>query len=352
MAGNRERKRPRIPCLTKRAKSGVGVWWISYRGEGKAGVENIGVFEDDGTPRKEHPLLLDPAPDAHPLYIARGFALVGDDLYIANAWRKDSHVARYRRRGDTFHFADIVVATTDVSAMVHPFDVELGDDGRLYVSCQDTNTVVAILPETRQPAPVAAHLRKKFPDGNFLPGTLVASSQGRLPEVGEHAPQNVPPPQGLKVVLDEHGKPRHSVRGIIVHRKHLYVADEAGDGVKIFEVASGRLVARIRGKKLMKPVHLILHGNTLYIGAAGTGSILAYEIPRKAPRGRLKARTVIDGKLKAPSGFAIGADGDLYVAERLKQRVRRFSLKGKNKGTFIAGLPDMPEFLVHVPDRV
>jgi len=328
------------------------VWWISYRGEGKVGVENIGVFEDDGTPRREHPLLLDPAPDAHPLYIARGFALVGDDLYIANAWRKDSHVARYRRRGDTFHFADIVVATTDVSAMVHPFDVERGDDGRLYVSCQDTNTVVAILPETRQPAPVAAHLRKKFPDGNFLPGTLVASSQGRLPEVGEHAPQNVPPPQGLKVVLDEHGKPRHSVRGIIVHRKHLYVADEAGDGVKIFEVASGRLVARIRGKKLMKPVHLILHGNTIYIGAAGTGSILAYEIPRKAPRGRLKARVVIDGKLKAPSGFAIGADGDLYVAERLKQRVRRFSLKGKNKGTFIAGLPDMPEFLVHVPDRV
>ena len=70
------------------------MWWISYRGEGKTGVENIGVFEDDGTPRKEHPLLLDPSPKAHPLHIARGFALVGDDLYIANAWRKDSHVAR------------------------------------------------------------------------------------------------------------------------------------------------------------------------------------------------------------------------------------------------------------------
>ena len=75
------------------------MWWISYRGEGKTGVENIGVFEDDGTPRKEHPLLLDPSPKAHPLHIARGFALVGDDLYIANAWRRDSHVARYRRRG-------------------------------------------------------------------------------------------------------------------------------------------------------------------------------------------------------------------------------------------------------------
>jgi len=327
------------------------VWWISYRGEGKAGVDNIGVFENDGTPRKEHPLLLDPSPDAHPLHIARGFALVGDDLYIANAWRKDSHVARYHRHGDTFRFAEVVATTKDVAAMVHPFDVELGDDGRLYVSCQDTNTVVAILPNSRETAPVAAHLLKTFPDGNFLPGTLVASSQGRLPDVGDRAPSNVPSPQGLKVVLDVHGKPRHSVRGIIVHRKHLYVADEAGDAVKIFEMKSGRLVARIKGSKLTKPVHLILHCDTLYIGAAGTGSILAFDIPAKGPRGKLEARTVIDSKLKAPSGFAIGPDGDLYVAERLKQRVRRFSAKGKKKGTFIDELPDMPEFLVHVPDR-
>jgi DNA-binding beta-propeller fold protein YncE len=327
------------------------MWWISYRGEGKTGVENIGVFEDDGMPRPKHPLLLDPSPEAHPLHIARGFARVGDDLYIANAWRKDSHVARYRRHGDTFRFAELVVTTADVSAMVHPFDVEIGDDGRLYASCQDSNTVVAILPKTRKPAPVASHLRESFPNGDFLPGTLVASSQGRLPDVRDRSPLDVPSPQGLKVVLDVHGKPRHSVRGIIVHRQHLYVADEAGDAVKVFEVKTGRYVARIKGKKLAKPVHLILHGDTLYIGAAGTGSILAYDIPNEAPRGKLKARTVIDAKLKAPSGFAIGPDGDLYVAERFDQRVRRFSIKGKSKGTFIEGLPDMPEFLVHVPDQ-
>jgi len=328
------------------------MWWISYRGEGKTGVENIGVFEDDGTPRKKHPLLLDPSPDAPALHIARGFALVGNDLYIANAWRKDSHIARYRRRGDTFHFAGLWVTTKQVAAMVHPFDVELGDDGRLYVSCQDTNTVLAILPKGRKPAPVAEHLLTTYPDGNFLPGTLVASSQGRLPEVGERAPPDVPAPQGLEVVLDVHGKPRHSVRGIVEHRGYLYVADEAGDVVKIFALKSGRLAAWIKGKKLAKPVHLILHGNTLYIGSAGTGSILAYDIPKAAPRGKLKARTVIDSRLKAPSGFAIGPDGDLYVAERFDQRVRRFSIEGKKKGTFIDGLPDMPEFLVHIPDTV
>jgi DNA-binding beta-propeller fold protein YncE len=328
------------------------VWWVSYRGEGHHGLENIGVFNDDGTPREKHPLLLDDSPDAAPLKIARGFALVGDNLYIANAWRKDSHIAHYRRHGDTFHFTNVLARAADVAAMVHPFDVELGDDGRIYVSCQDTNTVIAILPDTFAPAPVAKHLRRKFPDGNFLPGTLVASSHGHLPEVGDSAPTNVPAPQGLSVVLDEHGKPRHSVRGIVVHRKHLYVADEAGDTVKIFAVKTGRLVAQVEGRKLAKPVHLILHRETLYIGATGSGSILAFDIPVKAPCGKFKARMVIDGKLKAPSGFAIGPDGDFYVAERLKQRVQRFSAKGKKKETFIGGLPDMPEFLVHVPDRV
>ena len=225
------------------------MWWISYRGEGKAGVDNIGVFEDDGTPRAKHPLLLDPSPKAHALHIARGFALVGDDLYIANAWRRDSHVARYRRRGDNFHYAGIVVATKHVAAMVHPFDVELGDDGRLYVSCQDTNTVIAVLPKVRRPAAVAIHLRKKFPNGNFLPGTLVASAQGRLPEVGDRVPRDVPQPQGLSVVLDVHGRPRHSVRGIVVHRQHLYVADEAGDTVKVFEVGVGASCSAHQGKE-------------------------------------------------------------------------------------------------------
>lgn len=325
------------------------MWWISYRGEGRAGLENIGVFEDDGRPRPKHPLLLDRSPKAHPLHIARGFALVGDDLYIANAWRRDSHVARYRRHGDTFRFAEDLITAQQVTAMVHPFDVEVGDDGRLYVSCQDSNTVVAVDLGTRRPVPVAKHLRRNFPGGRFLPGTLVASAQGTLPDVNGAAPRDVPPPQGLEVVLDVHGKPRHSVRGIVVHRGLLYVADEAGDAVKIFEVASGRLLARIEGKRMRKPVHLVLHAGTLYIGAAGTGSLLAYDIPAAPPEGTLKARVVIDAKLKAPSGFAIAPDGDIYVAERLEQRVRRFSIDGKKKGIFIEGLPDMPEFLVHLP---
>ena len=134
------------------------MWWITYRGEGRQGVDNIGVFEDDGRPRSVHPLLLDTSSNARPLHIARGFALVGEDLYIANAWRKDSYIARYRREGDFYRYDRTVVSTDHVEAMVHPFDLVLGDDGHIYVSCQDTNTVIAILPEKRVPAPVALHL--------------------------------------------------------------------------------------------------------------------------------------------------------------------------------------------------
>jgi hypothetical protein len=209
--------------------------------------------------------------------------------------------------------------------------------------------VVSLVAETREPAPVAAHLRKHYPQGKFLPGTLVASSHGSLPEYGDRTTLDVPAPLGLKVVLDKRGKPRHSVRGIIVHRKCLYVADEAADAVKVFKVQSGELMARITGRQLKAPVHLILHGETLYIGASGSGSILALDLTSTPPKGEPEARVVIDGKLDAPSGFAVGPDGDLYVAERKKQRVRRFSSKGKKKGTFIDDLPDMPEFLVYVP---
>ena len=325
------------------------MWWITYRGEGRQGVDNIGVFEDDGRPRSVHPLLLDTSSNARPLHIARGFALVGEDLYIANAWRKDSYIARYRREGDFYRYDSTVVSTDHVEAMVHPFDLVLGDDGHIYVSCQDTNTVVAILPEKRVPAPVALHLCQTFPDGNFLPGTHVASSQGRLPEVGEQAPTDVPTPLGLEVVLDEHGRPRHSVRGIALHQGHLYVADQAANAVKVFELSSGRLRASIRGAKIQKPGHILLRDGTLYIGAAGSGSILAHDIADSEPRGELGARVIVDGKLDAPSGIAVGQDGDLYVAERHKRRVRCFSVTGVDKGTFIDALPDQPEFLLQLP---
>ena len=52
-------------------------------------------------------------------HIARGFALVGDDLYVAKAWRKDSDVAQYHRHDDPFHFAAVVTANLACVAPCH-----------------------------------------------------------------------------------------------------------------------------------------------------------------------------------------------------------------------------------------
>jgi sugar lactone lactonase YvrE len=121
--------------------------------------------------------------------------------------------------------------------------------------------------------------------------------------------------------------------------------------VKVFALRTGELVARITGKRMRSPVHMILHDGVLYVSALRSGSVLAYDLPSRPPRGKLKARVVIKDKLDAPAGIAVGPDGDLYVAERKKKRVRRFTMEGKKVGTFICDLPDMPEFLVHIPDR-
>ncbi len=106
---------------------------------------------------------------------------------------------------------------------------------------------------------------------------------GHLPEVGDSAPTNVPAPQGLTSCSTSMASP--GTQCGVSHRKHLYVADEAGDAVKVFEVKTGRLVARIKGRRRTRPVHHILHRETLYVGAAGSGSILAFDIPVKAPCG-------------------------------------------------------------------
>ena len=75
------------------------------------------------------------------------------------------------------------------------------------------------------------------------------------------------------------GKPRHSVRGIIVHRKHLYVADEAGDDSEgVPNGAVVRAMAHITGRELEAPVHLVLHGKKHLHRRLGTGSILVPDL--------------------------------------------------------------------------
>lgn len=55
----------------------------------------------------------------------RGFVLVGNDLYIASAWRKDSHFAGYRRQSGFLHFEEVLAKTKQESVRGRNLGVRL-----------------------------------------------------------------------------------------------------------------------------------------------------------------------------------------------------------------------------------
>lgn len=95
---------------------------------------------------------------------------------------------------------------------------------------------------------------------------------------------------------------------------------------------SGELLAHIAGRELKAPVHLIQHGETLFIGALGTGSILALDLTSTPLSGELKARVVIDGKLDAPSGFAVGPTAIFTLPSERSSECDGFRPTGRKKG--------------------
>ena len=48
--------------------------------------------------------------------------------------------------------------------------------------------------------------------------------------------------------------------------------------------------------------------------------------------------------------MAFDSAGNFYAAERKARKIKMFSADGSGKGAdFITGLPDEPEFILHVP---
>ena len=310
------------------------MWWISYRGESGHGVDNIGVFEDDGSPRKKHPLLLDPSPTAEPLH-----------MRAASHWWATTSILRTHGARTATLRSTTATETPSASRMC-----SLGPS-RLRPWCTPSmwsweTTVASTSPARTLTRWFLLYRRHANPhqwpriSANTTP-TAGFSPAHSSPPAGGAFPGTVTARRSMcrrlsASELFSTSTASHGIRCAASScKKHLYVADEAGDSVKVFNVRSGELMARITGRWLQAPVHLILHGESLYIGASGTGSILALDLSSTPPAGEVEARVVIDRALDAPSGFAIGPDGDFYVAERKKQRVRRFSSKGKKKGTFM-----------------
>jgi hypothetical protein len=311
-------------------------WYVSFHGgEEKASLNNIHVYSPDGKELRKA-LNKKSVPASITLRELRGFVFGPDqDLYVVNAYFKYSEVLRFKGvlNKDGQHDFDSVFVKrhTDMNPGIdHPFNIAFDSEGDLYVSSQNTNLVARYhgpasktgRPGMPMPLPEGLDVKVNPPPGTFVPSAKLASN-------------------GL---LD--------VRAVIfAPNNDLYVADRAGDCVRIYEAHTGRYLRNLvsRSDQLDKPIHL-LHspdGHYLLIGSGGSDSILRHDVRQKSTSVFVAPKS---GGLNGPAGMAFGDDGFLYVASRNTKEILRYRwTDGRPSGKpFIKDLADNPEFLMLV----
>lgn len=313
-----------------------GSWYVSFHGgEQHHDWNNLHRFSPDG---KHLGGVLDRAslPEHIKLRELRGFSFGPDgDLYVANAYKNLSQILRFHGQlnaAGKHEFRQVFVERHAAnSGLAHPFDVEFGPDGNVFVPSQDTSLVGRYYgphaadgqPGEVMPFPAAL---QPFPDGTFHPGTFVPSHR--------HVPT------GLKEV-------RHAIFG---PEGHLFVADRTANRVQRYDGDSGELIRQYEAKHLETPIHLLWlpEDGSLLVGSRDRHSVLKLD-PESGDAVELIAPKA--GGLASPAGLALGPDGGLYVASRDARQVLVFDPDtGKpGKQPFLDHLPDLPEFLQFVP---
>jgi DNA-binding beta-propeller fold protein YncE len=312
-------------------------WYISFHGgDEKTSLNNIHVYSTDGKKLRKA-LNKKSVLEGITLRELRGFVFGPDkNLYVVNAYFEYSEVLKFNGalNKDAQHdFGGVFVKRhADLNPGIdHPFNVAFDSNGDLYVSSQNTNLVARYhgpagktgQPGTPMPLPEGLDLERAAPPGTFIPSAKLASN-------------------GL---LD--------VRAAIfaLDNEFLYVADRAGDCVRIYEARTGRYLRNLvsRTDHLDKPIHL-LHspdGRYLFIGSGGNDSILRHDLSRNATNVFVAPKS---GGLNGPAGMAFGDDGFFYVASRNTREILRYDTKDGRPSSkpFIENLADNPEFLMLV----
>ena len=326
------------------------MWYISFHG-GSPGVNNIQVYHDSGEPHSSPDLL--PSGGSNPqLSELRAFLIVGELLYVVNGYKDYSQVLIYVSDGNGgYTFKEIFASRDSMEAIFHPYDLTFDSEGNCFVSSQDSN-VVSGLTGANTPMAVAPYLLDNYvPSANFMAGTRVGSSIGKLPKNPTPFPPNVPLAQGLAVKYTDSSdsKIANSVRGVLYYNDYLFVSDEPANSVKIYDIQSGELYGQIKGSNLISPVQLLLNEGILYIGSSGNDSVVTYDLNNGTPNSTVVPTTFIDGLVKHISGMSFGPQGNFYAAERKAQKIKMFPPDGSGDGqTFIKDLPDNPEFIMYV----
>ena len=338
------------------------MFYITFHG-GRVGtaINNVHVYDlIDGQPVCLTTAALQTPPGSPVLSELRDLVFgPSGHLYVVNGYKDASQVLCYSAIPDADHrhaYQGIYADARVSDGIVHPFALAFDGRDNGYLSSQDSNVVTALKPPgtgKRSPAlAVAASLRAQK-GKRFLKGTFVASSRGKLPASPARPPSNCRQPAGLAVVVapdpskkhPKRTKVAHSVRDVLVYGNSLYVADEPGNAVKIYDLAEGKTRGQLQGQIadaqfLQAPVHLLAHGDDLYIGSSGTDTILQYHF------GSGELKTVVRG-VRTISGMCFDAAGNFYVASRDDKAIYCCGADFGPPRAFISGLQDNPEFLVY-----
>jgi hypothetical protein len=302
----------------------------------------------------------------------RGMALDGSGrLFVAVANKSGSAIGVFSStiESDGFSRAFLGTAVTPQTsaALSHPYAVAFDPAGDLYASNQDTNVVCGYAVATAgfpvTPLAVASYLTTTFPSGGtFYTGTWVASAQPVT--AGGQTPPAVPVAQGGLTMTGFTSAPasaaeaakapaRHSARGILFAAGALYVADEGGARVAIYDAATGAyrsaLTTTTDGKStLSTPVGLAYDAASghVFIGDPGNDAIFSYHPKSQKFELELDKKSGGEG-LKKISGLAFAPDGALFFASRDTKAIYRRD-KGGTVTPFVSGLSDTPECLLIV----
>lgn len=225
----------------------------------------------------------------------RGMLLANGFLYVVNGGKGVSNVLCCAPDPDNAYRYTLrsVFVSDALAAVDHPFDVAfwivttpalpLQTEPQIwYVSDQDSNVVASLSSQapydSTTPSDTSGYLgalltalqnaKSKLAEPGFLPATFVPTAvvgaeipnQTTVdPSWGGLTPSFSTDDSSLKKKKE---KVQNSVRGVVVSNGVLYVADEAGNAVRMYDPVTG---VPWGSTTVKGPVHLLVQDGTLYV---------------------------------------------------------------------------------------
>jgi len=284
----------------------------------------------------------------------RAMVLANDFLYVANGSKRTSNILCFQGSGTAYNLVSTFVCG-NLNSVNHPFSLVFDGAGHCFVSNQDTNVVavfnVGSSGETTTPGPVASYLTGLGLTGTFLDATFVASKVGTLPNVPP-APTLEKGQGGLDVTTTGTGKDekvQHSVRDVGFANGILFVVDEPGGCVRMYDPSTGEYHGKSSGV-LKSPTHLLIQGTTIYVTAGS--EIWSGALPTDPSNPTLSFTSIFSTTLGAVAGLAFdqASPPNSYVAIRTSNpQILICDSQLQNPVQFTT-CTDSPEFVLYVPD--